>query len=81
MGVAEVRRPKILEEENRILRQLVAEPAPADAAGCAQKKALRPAQLRTRGRVSAYSLRLKKGGAVGEGSAALSWLLYPQAME
>ena len=26
MGVAEVRRPKILEEENRMLRQLVAEP-------------------------------------------------------
>ena len=35
-----------------------AQTAQADAAGCAQKIALKPAQLRTRGRVSAYSLRL-----------------------
>ena len=40
MGVAEVRRLRVLEEENRKLQQLVVglSPGQADAAGCPAKK-------------------------------------------
>ena len=61
MGVAAVRRLRVLEEENRKLKQLVAHPVfgQADAPGRAQKKTLKPAHLPRSG----------TGGWTGAGSA------------
>ena len=53
MGVAKVRRLRVLEEENRELKQMLADPSLDKHmhAGRAAKKDLKPAQLRTHGEV------------------------------
>ena len=67
MGIAEVRRLRVLEEENRKLKQLVADLSldKQNAAGCPPKQRLKPAQQRTTVRYLQVAYRVSERRACG----------------
>ena len=77
MGVAEVRRLRVLEEENRKLKQLVADLSldKQMLQDVLRRKALEPAQMRDHARVSPGGLRFERAPGV---PGAYVWALNLQ---